>query len=67
MELDLSRFRGAVPIELTGRSAFPPIGDLPYMLTLAAYGFFWFLLADAEKAPRLARSRCPRCCRSSSP
>ena len=51
VELDLSRFRGAVPIELTGRSAFPPIGDLPYMLTLAAYGFFWFLLADAEKAP----------------
>ncbi len=51
VELDLSRFRGAVPVELTGRSTFPPIGDLPYMLTLSAYGFFWFLLTDEEKAP----------------
>ena len=44
--------RGAVPIELTGGSAFPPIGDLPYLLTLPAYGFFWFLLADEAEAPR---------------
>jgi maltose alpha-D-glucosyltransferase/alpha-amylase len=51
VELDLSRFRGLVPIELTGRSAFPPIGDLPYMLTLPAYGFYWFLLADEARAP----------------
>ena len=51
VELDLSRFRGRVPIELTGRSAFPPIGDLPYMLTLPAYGFYWFLLTDEEQAP----------------
>ena len=45
-------FRGAVPIELTGGAAFPPIGDLPYLLTLPAYGFFWFLLADEAEAPR---------------
>ncbi|MGN6550525.1 MAG: putative maltokinase, partial [Pararhizobium sp.] len=51
VELDLARFRGSVPVELTGRSAFPPIGDLPYLLTLPAYGFFWFILADEEKAP----------------
>ena len=51
VELDLARFRGMVPIELTGRSAFPPVGDLPYMLTLPAYGFFWFLLTDEERAP----------------
>ena len=50
-ELDLARFRGAVPLELTGRSAFPPIGDLPYMLALPAYGFYWFLLADEGRAP----------------
>lgn len=29
VELDLGRFRGAVPVELTGRSEFPPVGDLP--------------------------------------
>ena len=44
-EIDLSRFKGAVPIELTGHSPFPPIGELPYLLTLPAHGFFWFLLA----------------------
>ena len=52
VELDLSAYRGAVPIELTGNAAFPPIGDLPYMLTLPAYGFFWFLLALEADAPR---------------
>jgi len=41
-----------VPIELTGGESFPPAGDLPYMLTLPAYGFFWFLLADEAEAPR---------------
>jgi maltose alpha-D-glucosyltransferase / alpha-amylase len=51
VELDLSAWRGAVPIELTGRSAFPPVGDLPYLITLPAYGFYWFLLADEGEAP----------------
>jgi maltose alpha-D-glucosyltransferase/alpha-amylase len=52
VEIDLAECRGAVPIELTGGAAFPPIGDLPYMLTLPAYGFFWFLLAAEADAPR---------------
>ena len=51
VEVDLSPWRGAVPIELTGRSAFPPVGDLPYLITLPAYGFYWFLLADEAEAP----------------
>jgi maltose alpha-D-glucosyltransferase/alpha-amylase len=34
-----------------GRSAFPPIGELPYLLTLAGYGFYWFELTAAAKAP----------------
>ncbi|CAN5760580.1 maltose alpha-D-glucosyltransferase [soil metagenome] len=51
VELDLGQYRGAVPIELVGRSAFPPVGDLPYMLTLPAYGSFWFLLAEEADAP----------------
>jgi maltose alpha-D-glucosyltransferase / alpha-amylase len=44
VELDLSGFKGRVPVELFGRSAFPPIGDLPYLLTLPGHGFYWFLL-----------------------
>ena len=51
VELDLSRFNGRVPIELLGRSAFPPVGDLPYFITLPAYGFYWFLLAEEAQAP----------------
>ncbi len=49
VELDLSEFKGRVPVEMLGRTTFPPIGDLPYLLTLSAHGFYWFrLTADAE-------------------
>jgi maltose alpha-D-glucosyltransferase / alpha-amylase len=51
VELDLSEFRGRVPVELLSRSPFPPIGDLSYLLTLAGHGFFWFLLAPEAEAP----------------
>ncbi len=50
-EIDLAQWRGSVPIELTGRSPFPPIGDLPYLITLPAFGFYWFLLAEEAEAP----------------
>ncbi|MCP4382248.1 MAG: maltose alpha-D-glucosyltransferase [Hyphomicrobiales bacterium] len=52
VELDLSAYKGVVPVELTGGAAFPPAGDLNYMLTLQAYGFFWFLLAEEADSPR---------------
>ncbi|WP_422717970.1 maltose alpha-D-glucosyltransferase [Gaiella occulta] len=48
VELDLSRWRGRVPVEMLGRSPFPRIGEMPYLLTLAPRGFFWFLLSEAE-------------------
>ena len=32
-----------------GRSRFPRIGELPYLLTLAPRGFFWFLLREEER------------------
>ncbi len=49
VELDLSRFEGMVPEEMFGRTRFPRIGTLPYLLTLAPRGFFWFALReDAE-------------------
>jgi maltose alpha-D-glucosyltransferase/alpha-amylase len=31
-----------------GRSHFPRIGQLPYLLTLAPRGFYWFLLENGE-------------------
>ncbi|MEO7547640.1 MAG: maltose alpha-D-glucosyltransferase [Ramlibacter sp.] len=49
VELDLSAFKGRIPVEMLGRTSFPPIGELPYLLTLPSYGFYWFRLAvDAE-------------------
>jgi maltose alpha-D-glucosyltransferase/alpha-amylase len=44
VELDLSAYEGRHPVELFGRSRFPRIGELPYLLTLAPRGFFWFEL-----------------------
>jgi maltose alpha-D-glucosyltransferase/alpha-amylase len=44
VELDLRRHEGYQPIELMGGVRFPPIGELPYLLTLAPHGFYWFRL-----------------------
>jgi maltose alpha-D-glucosyltransferase/alpha-amylase len=51
VELDLSAFEGRHPVEMFGRSHFPRIGQLPYLLTLAPRGFYWFELVreDAEE------------------
>jgi maltose alpha-D-glucosyltransferase/alpha-amylase len=52
-ELDLSEFRGAVPVELFGNQNFPPVGELPYFITLGPHGFYWFSLEHepSEAAP----------------
>jgi maltose alpha-D-glucosyltransferase/alpha-amylase len=49
VELDLSAHEGRFPVELFGRSRFPGIGQLPYLLTLAPRGFYWFELAQPEQ------------------
>jgi maltose alpha-D-glucosyltransferase / alpha-amylase len=43
-ELDLQDYEGCVPMECFGNNPFPPIGQLPYLLTLGPHGFYWFLL-----------------------
>jgi maltose alpha-D-glucosyltransferase/alpha-amylase len=48
VELDLRRWEGIVPIELLGGVRFPQIGELPYLLTLGGYGFYWIRLPDRE-------------------
>jgi maltose alpha-D-glucosyltransferase/alpha-amylase len=50
-ELDLKELNGTIPFEMLGQSRFPAIGELPYFLTLPAYGFFWFdLKQEVESA-----------------
>ncbi len=43
-ELDLSAYKGMVPVEMFGHIRFPSIGDLPYFLTLGPHAFYWFKL-----------------------
>ncbi|MBC3376446.1 maltose alpha-D-glucosyltransferase [Pseudomonas sp. SWRI92] len=50
-ELDLSAYAGMVPVEMLGGNAFPPIGQLNFLLTLAPYGFYWFALAGENQMP----------------
>jgi maltose alpha-D-glucosyltransferase / alpha-amylase len=44
VELDMEKYKGYVPIEMFGRSLFPRFGNVPYLLTLGPYQFFWFQL-----------------------
>ena len=48
-ELDLSPWKDRIPQEMLGRTRFPPIGELPYMITLGPYGFYWFQLHRARQ------------------
>ncbi|PRZ41568.1 trehalose synthase [Antricoccus suffuscus] len=41
VKLDLRHWEGSEPIEMTGGSRFPAIGELPYLLTIAGHGFYW--------------------------
>jgi maltose alpha-D-glucosyltransferase/alpha-amylase len=64
VELDLSRFEKRVPVELFGQESFPPIGKLPYFITLPGHGCMAFRLAADAKPPgwheeRLLQRRLP--------
>ena len=58
-ELDLSAWKDRVPLEMLGRTRFPAIGELPYMVTLAPYGFYWFELREPDKSEHVAPSVVP--------
>ena len=50
VELDLSAWKGMVPLELFGSTELPVIGDAPYFLTLGPHSFFWFSLQPRATA-----------------
>jgi maltose alpha-D-glucosyltransferase/alpha-amylase len=58
-ELDLTPFKDRIPIEMLGRSRFPAIGELPYMITLAPYGFYWFQLKERDKSEPVVQRDVP--------
>jgi maltose alpha-D-glucosyltransferase/alpha-amylase len=44
VELDLRHYRGNILIEMSGKNIFPRVSDLPYLLTMGPYQFYWFWL-----------------------
>jgi maltose alpha-D-glucosyltransferase/alpha-amylase len=56
-QLDLSKFAGSVPLEIIGRSHFPPIKKSPYLLTLNGHSSYWFQLQPQSKRERAAKKR----------
>ena len=50
-ELDLAQFRGMAPVELSGGTRFPEIGDRPYFLNLGPFAFYWFALERQSAEP----------------
>src|SRR5260221_1379623 len=58
-ELDLSAWKDRIPLEMLGRTRFPPIGELPYMITLGPYGYYWFTLKGRDKSEHVAPSIVP--------
>jgi maltose alpha-D-glucosyltransferase / alpha-amylase len=59
VELNLSEFKGRMPVELLGRVEFPLIGELPYFLTLGPHSFYWFQLQQVREQISLQPSEAP--------
>jgi maltose alpha-D-glucosyltransferase / alpha-amylase len=59
VSLDLSKYSGLVPIEMSGSTDLPRIGETPYFLTLAPHGFYWLELKRQAPAPVTARPLAP--------
>jgi maltose alpha-D-glucosyltransferase/alpha-amylase len=57
-ELDLTQYRGMVPVELSGGTKFPVVGERPYFLNLGPFAFYWFSL-QREVAPELTTQDAP--------
>jgi len=58
-EIDLSAWKDRIPLEMLGRSQFPAIGELTYLITLAPYGFYWFQLREKEISIHVEPTRMP--------
>jgi maltose alpha-D-glucosyltransferase/alpha-amylase len=50
--LDLSAYRGCVPVELFGRIEFPRVGEGPYFLSFGPHSFYWFWLESGPSEGR---------------
>ncbi|SNB68447.1 maltose alpha-D-glucosyltransferase/ alpha-amylase [Arboricoccus pini] len=53
VDLDLRAYKDRIPVDLIGRSPFPPITEQAYRFTLPPHAFFWFTLAEASQVSAL--------------
>lgn len=53
VELDLSSFQGRIPVEIFGRTQFPPIGESSYFISISPHSFYWFTLQLPESLHKL--------------
>jgi len=58
-QLDLSEFRGRVPVELFGRTEFTPITDGTYQFMLGSHAFYWLSLESELTRPLRLRTLPP--------
>ncbi|MEX2503959.1 MAG: putative maltokinase, partial [Egicoccus sp.] len=56
-QLPLDEFQGLSLVEMFGRTAFPPVTEVPYTLTLGPYQFYWFTLERAPSRLSLSNMR----------
>jgi maltose alpha-D-glucosyltransferase/alpha-amylase len=55
VELEMHDYENCVPLELWSKSCFPPIRDVPYVLTLGPHNFLWFRIMSSEQAKEIQR------------
>ena len=56
-ELDLARYSGCALMEVFGQNYFPPIKDVPYILTLGPHSHFWFVLGPQPESTTRTEER----------
>jgi len=56
VELELTKYKAAILVELFGRTPFPPITELPYLLTLGAHAFYWFSIEQPASDEQTTRA-----------
>ncbi|MBD2120759.1 maltose alpha-D-glucosyltransferase [Trichocoleus sp. FACHB-262] len=57
VEIDLSAFQGMMPVEIFGRTQFPPITESSYFLSVGPYAFYWFTLQPQPSALQAPKSQ----------
>ncbi|WP_245940072.1 maltose alpha-D-glucosyltransferase [Stenomitos frigidus] len=55
VELDLAAFQERVPVEIFGRTEFPPIEGSSYFLSLGPYAIYWFTLKRQPSSLQTAK------------